>query len=150
MYLTVRCPSRGGSARSLGSCGAFRNMPSRTRRSPFTQSRSYIDPTMEQDLQSQSKPWALSPLISTMPHLTHMRLDELHKASPFPPIKPLADDTSELQFKGKQRSHDLSEGEQGTAEARRAFFKSVEQRELVKFGPEVCFGLLMQTGTTRT
>ncbi|XP_006463357.1 hypothetical protein AGABI2DRAFT_186955 [Agaricus bisporus var. bisporus H97] len=36
----------------------------------------YIDPTMEHDLQSTSKPWALSPLVSTMPYLMHQRLDD--------------------------------------------------------------------------
>jgi len=35
----------------------------------------YIDPALEHDLNSQTKPWALSPLISTMPHFSHSRLD---------------------------------------------------------------------------
>jgi len=35
---------------------------------------SYVDPTLEHDLGSQTKPWALSPLISTMPHFSHARL----------------------------------------------------------------------------
>ena len=32
-----------------------------------------IDPTLEHDLMSSTKPWALSPLISTMPHFMHER-----------------------------------------------------------------------------
>jgi hypothetical protein len=32
---------------------------------------SFVDPTLEHDLTSSTKPWALSPLISTMPHLAH-------------------------------------------------------------------------------
>ena len=35
---------------------------------------SYIDPTLEHDLQSPTKPWALSPLITTMPHFTYTRV----------------------------------------------------------------------------
>lgn len=34
----------------------------------------YKDPSLEHDLNSRKKPWALSPLISTMPHLSHSRL----------------------------------------------------------------------------
>ncbi|PFH49904.1 hypothetical protein AMATHDRAFT_62184 [Amanita thiersii Skay4041] len=36
----------------------------------------YIDPTLEHDLLSPTKPWALSPLISTMPHFAHKRIEE--------------------------------------------------------------------------
>ncbi|KAF8727684.1 hypothetical protein AX14_007120 [Amanita brunnescens Koide BX004] len=35
----------------------------------------YIDPSLEHDLCSQSKPWALSPLIATMPHFAHRRVE---------------------------------------------------------------------------
>jgi len=31
----------------------------------------FIDPTLEHDLLSQTKPWALSPLVATMPHFSH-------------------------------------------------------------------------------
>jgi hypothetical protein len=34
----------------------------------------YVDPMLEHDLNSHTKPWALSPLISTMPHFSHSRL----------------------------------------------------------------------------
>ncbi|VDC02647.1 unnamed protein product [Peniophora sp. CBMAI 1063] len=33
----------------------------------------YVDPTLEHDLGSKTKPWALSPLLSTMPYLVHSR-----------------------------------------------------------------------------
>ena len=36
---------------------------------------SYVDPTLQHDLVSTPRPWALSPLISTMPHFVHRRLD---------------------------------------------------------------------------
>jgi hypothetical protein len=74
---------------------------------------SYIDPTLNHDLGSQTKPWALSPLISTMPHFAHIRLSPPHsndkknvdsevlsddptEAPLFPPIHSLIDDTSKL------------------------------------------------------
>lgn len=61
---------------------------------------SFIDPTLEHDLTS-SKPWALSPLIATMPHFAHERiykLDSLSSSdiSPFPPPVSISDDTSQL------------------------------------------------------
>ncbi|KAF8887341.1 hypothetical protein BD779DRAFT_1611562 [Infundibulicybe gibba] len=36
----------------------------------------YVDPTLTHDLTSSTKPWALSPLISTMPHFAHTRLED--------------------------------------------------------------------------
>ncbi|KAG2142446.1 hypothetical protein DEU56DRAFT_794471 [Suillus clintonianus] len=67
----------------------------------------YIDPTLEHDLMSETKPWALSPLIATMPHFVHERLDDI-RASPvlehrrsapsFPPSKSIGEDISQLQF----------------------------------------------------
>jgi hypothetical protein len=67
----------------------------------------YVDPTLEHDLMSETKPWALSPLISTMPHFVHERIDD-RRASPvpehkqwessFPPSQSIGEDTSQLQF----------------------------------------------------
>ncbi|KAI9452505.1 hypothetical protein F5148DRAFT_1289581 [Russula earlei] len=34
----------------------------------------FVDPTLEHDLASSTKPWALSPLISTMPYFAHRRV----------------------------------------------------------------------------
>lgn len=73
----------------------------------------FIDPTLEHDLMSSTKPWALAPLISTMPHFTHTRISppvDKHscnplskKASsvappPFPPSSSMCDDTSQLHL----------------------------------------------------
>lgn len=70
----------------------------------------YIDPSLEHDLMSETKPWALSPLIATMPHFVHERLDDVrtsslleHKRSEstgpsFPPSQSIGEDTSQLQF----------------------------------------------------
>ncbi|KAF8966559.1 hypothetical protein BDZ97DRAFT_1917380 [Flammula alnicola] len=65
----------------------------------------YIDPTLEHDLASSSKPWALSPMISTMPHFMHTRLTpksassckpSLTKAPSFPSLHSVKDDTNQL------------------------------------------------------
>jgi len=67
----------------------------------------YVDPTLEHDLMSETKPWALSPLIATMPHFVHERIDDIraspvleHKRSQssFPPSQSIGEDTSQLQF----------------------------------------------------
>lgn len=62
--------------------------------------KSFIDPTLEYDLTS-SKPWALSPLLATMPHFAHERIYSLDGLSqsdipPFPPSVSISDDTSQL------------------------------------------------------
>ncbi|THU97791.1 DUF1769-domain-containing protein [Dendrothele bispora CBS 962.96] len=71
----------------------------------------YIDPTLTHDLASPTKPWALSPLISTMPHFAHTRLvsstdnPDTPACSPvdpdvpeFPSNQSLSDDTSQLHL----------------------------------------------------
>lgn len=84
---------------------------------------SYIDPTLVHDLQSPTKPWALSPLVSTMPHFMHTRVpvadtpsddcseflaappatttrhkNGMAKLPPFPPAASITDDTSQLHL----------------------------------------------------
>jgi len=54
-----------------------------------------IDPTLEHDLTSATQPWALSPLISTMPNLMHSRIDSAPRPH-FPPLHSIGDDTSHL------------------------------------------------------
>lgn len=82
-------------------------------------SNSYIDPTLEHDLQSSTKPWALSPLITTMPHFTYTRVSPSERPSralspsppttarpwtkhtdppPFPSLYSLEDSTSQLHL----------------------------------------------------
>jgi hypothetical protein len=79
----------------------------------------YIDPTLEHDLQSPTKPWALSPLIATMPHFTYTRVSPSGRPSrplspstpttarpwtkhtdppPFPSLYSLEDSTSQLHL----------------------------------------------------
>ncbi|KAF9467742.1 hypothetical protein BDZ94DRAFT_900704 [Collybia nuda] len=78
----------------------------------------YMDPTLTHDLSSSTKPWALSPLVSTMPHLAHARIPsgspherdflkpdsdfsgpKIHDVlPPFPPSQSLVDDTSQIHL----------------------------------------------------
>ncbi|KAG1745296.1 hypothetical protein EDB19DRAFT_1894480 [Suillus lakei] len=70
----------------------------------------YVDPTLEHDLMSDTKPWALSPLIATMPYFVHERLDDIRvspvlddkrsdfTAPSFPPSQSIGEDISQLQF----------------------------------------------------
>ncbi|KAF8155856.1 hypothetical protein B0H34DRAFT_659245 [Crassisporium funariophilum] len=71
----------------------------------------YIDPTLDHDLTSSTKPWALSPLISTMPHLAHTRVSissenlglkqpngTQKQQQPFPSTNSLTDSTSHLNL----------------------------------------------------
>ena len=72
---------------------------------------SYIDPTLEHDLLSPTKPWALSPLICTMPHFMHTRVPaagltadsyntamtkRVGRSPPFPPTQSIRDWTNDL------------------------------------------------------
>ncbi|PPQ78628.1 hypothetical protein CVT25_010592 [Psilocybe cyanescens] len=57
----------------------------------------YIDPTLEHDLTSSSKPWALSPLIATMPHFMHTRSSSSSPSEPpFNTTESIKDNNSEL------------------------------------------------------
>ncbi|KAJ6593594.1 hypothetical protein B0H19DRAFT_1205104 [Mycena capillaripes] len=64
----------------------------------------YIDPTLSHDLTgtASQKPWALSPLVATMPYLKHTRLPSCNQlgdvAPPFPPPTSISDDTSSLHM----------------------------------------------------
>ncbi|TFK56076.1 hypothetical protein OE88DRAFT_1615359, partial [Heliocybe sulcata] len=89
----------------------------------------YIDPTLEEDLASSTKPWALSPLISAIPHLVHQ--PRSGSDTPFPPAAPLADDTHTLRL-----TSDSDSAGYDTAEKRRAFFRDPSNRQQVTFGPE--------------
>ncbi|KAF9239827.1 hypothetical protein BU15DRAFT_87839 [Melanogaster broomeanus] len=77
----------------------------------------FVDPTLEHNLTSTSKPWALSPLIATMPHFAHERIrdplmsDEQESdlfQSPFPPATSVSDDTSQLRLASTSSSAQLS------------------------------------------
>jgi hypothetical protein len=85
----------------------------------------YVDPTLEQDLGSKTRPWALSPLVATMPHLS---VSKKSSEASFPGDKPL--DESESLLIGKK-------GPFKDAEARRTYFRDENARKAITFGPEV-------------
>ncbi|KAJ3863107.1 hypothetical protein EV359DRAFT_43752 [Lentinula novae-zelandiae] len=64
---------------------------------------SYLDPNLTHDLTSQTKPWALSPLVATMPHFAHS-----HKSRPpkFPSSSSLTDDNSQLSLAFHEEDED--------------------------------------------
>lgn len=126
----------------------------------------YVDPTLEHDLTSQTQPWALSPLISTMPYLAYTRSE----APAFPPLAPLNDDTSQLylaatdveelytaptaassssslaSIKSTASSSSKKSGKEGkqekrnlslsNASERRSYFTQAKRRREIVFGPE--------------
>lgn len=64
---------------------------------------SYLDPNLTHDLTSPTKPWALSPLVATMPHFAHS-----HKSRPpkFPSSSSLTDDNSQLSLAFHEEDED--------------------------------------------
>ncbi|KZT25784.1 hypothetical protein NEOLEDRAFT_1147814 [Neolentinus lepideus HHB14362 ss-1] len=124
----------------------------------------YVDPTLEHDLTSQTQPWALSPLISTMPFLAHTR----DSPPPFPSSIPIADDTSQLtmaaaiasyssdgsasstsslssirSMASKASKKSNKRGKKGNqdmffanANERRSHFTQADRRKQIAFGPE--------------
>ncbi|PCH35415.1 DUF1769-domain-containing protein [Wolfiporia cocos MD-104 SS10] len=102
---------------------------------------SFIDPTLEQDLASHTKPWALSPLIATMPYLEHRRTDNKEgggtraSAPPFPPERLIGNDMSQLPLTASGGGTDDKKAK-ALAKNRRAYFQDAAHRQEVMFGPE--------------
>ena len=102
---------------------------------------SFIDPTLEQDLASGTKPWALSPLIATMPYFHHTPIERGRAAGTpaFPPTEPISDDTSRLRVRATQTDGNIKGGKlKGNPSKRRSYFTNALRRQEVIFGPEVC------------
>ena len=90
-----------------------------------------MDPTLEMDIHTD-KPWALSPLIATMPHFKHTKLSEPHVTPPFPPPKLISDDVSELPYVQK-----VVPDEKKKRFGRKAHFQDPARRRQVILGPDV-------------
>jgi hypothetical protein len=77
-----------------------------------------------------------------MPFFVHTRAEELHKVPPFPPLKPIQDSTVEVKLKDGSTPHYLPGG--NTPPTRREYFRNVEHRKNLVFGPHVSrFSLLL-------
>ncbi|TDL25157.1 DUF1769-domain-containing protein [Rickenella mellea] len=116
----------------------------------------FIDPTLSHDLTSHTKPWALSPLIATMPHFTHT--SALAGPPPrFPTRESIGDDVSHLiptkatTPPNGSRSRTPSPPLPSppiTAAKRRAYFSREKTRKAVTFGPhdivttDFCYGFI--------
>ncbi|KAI1794489.1 DUF1769-domain-containing protein [Ganoderma leucocontextum] len=99
----------------------------------------FIDPTLEQDLASRTKPWALSPLIATMPYFHHTPIEKgrAAEALAFPPKEPINDDTSQLRVRATQTDGNAKGGKlKGNPSKRRSYFTNALRRQEVVFGPE--------------
>jgi len=119
----------------------------------------FIDPTLEHDLMSKEHPWALSPLISTMPHFVHTPLSQAkadsdsgyesdsEKTSPpaFPSARSIGDDVSHLSAAVKKGTKLPT---LATSKQRRSHFRDAKARKTVVFGPndiittDFCYGFI--------
>lgn len=128
-----------------------------------------IDPTLEHDL-TGPQPWALSPLVSTMPHLTHTSLARGRVPPSFPPKYSIVDDGSSLNTRSPSSSPSLSPSSSPSSSAdslssisskgskksalhnptktRRSHFSNTENRRAVQFGQDdvlttdFCYGFI--------
>ena len=105
---------------------------------------SYIDPTLEHDLLSPTRPWALSPLICTMPHFMHTRVPAYDTAitkqvgrsrylPPFPPTKPIRDSTDDLYLtviQGPDSSDSSSVSSRGSKSSSLGIKKAAKRRNI--------------------
>jgi len=82
-----------------------------------------VDPTLEHDLQGD-KPWAVSPLISTMPYLSHTRQDPSSPLPHFSTATHITNDSSLLIPSDATAKHD-----------RRAYFTDRAHRRALTLGP---------------
>ncbi|KAG8933880.1 hypothetical protein FRC03_010929 [Tulasnella sp. 419] len=102
---------------------------------------SYIDPTLTHDLQSD-RPWALSPLVSTMPHLTHFKHPSHEPLPTFDTTTWVGEDLSGLVTDG------IAEEELNNPTKRRNYFKDQQKRKSVTLTTEdvlemdFCYGFL--------
>ena len=112
-----------------------RTDPSRAPSSSPTANNSFIDPTLEHDLASRSKPWALSPLIATMPYFQHKRIPSGTPSPAFPPKEPLLDDISQLRTIPNATAK--SAKAKDSPSKRRGHYSNALRRQEIVFGPEV-------------
>lgn len=120
----------------------------------------FVDPALEHNLTSDTKPWALSPLVATVPHFMHVRADHVpEEQEEFPPRTSISDDTSQLSMasvspaKGNRSEAQTCKDDHAAyrfrtpGERRKYFNKETNRKDLV-FGPDdiitidFCYGFL--------
>jgi hypothetical protein len=95
-----------------------------------------IDPTIEHDLTSQTKPWALSPMVATMPYCSRKYVDEEMNAPQGPGLlREISLNSQDGVKTGKKRKHLKFD----SSSHRQKYFRDPERRKEVEFGPEVSF-----------
>lgn len=114
----------------------------------------FIDPTLEHDLTSQTKPWALSPLVATMPYCSRKYVDEEMNASPRRPgmLREMSVNSIDINTPRKERKRKNLKFE--SSAQRQKYFRDPERRREVEFGPDVSvsvdnLGLVCLTGLFR-
>ncbi|KAH8108758.1 DUF1769-domain-containing protein [Phellopilus nigrolimitatus] len=113
--------------------------------SPALKFMNFIDPTLENDLYS-SQPWALSPLIATMPNFIHTPVAKGVSPPQFPPKESVHDDITRLRT--RKSSLDAVKGARRSPQKRRAHFSRRENRRAARFGPgdvittDFCYGFI--------
>ncbi|KIP07290.1 hypothetical protein PHLGIDRAFT_89753 [Phlebiopsis gigantea 11061_1 CR5-6] len=95
----------------------------------------YVDPSLQEDLASKSRPWAFSPFVATMPHIHHARLDDDSETPSFPaPYDPICENMSQVRTRsGTGRRHDAIPPRH--RKQRKVHFRSADRRRDVQFGP---------------
>jgi len=91
---------------------------------------SFIDPTLSHDLTCE-RPWALSPMISTMPYFSAIRQSPTAPLPEFDPLAEFQEDVSGL-FKDSSAATSLP----STASQRKKYFQNEAHRKEVEFTPE--------------
>jgi len=121
----------------------------------------FIDPTLEHDLQSTTQPWALSPLICTMPYFMHRKASSRSGMASFPSKDSIHDDISQIELlsptpspvsspgdKKRRTSSPRASEEITRGTKRRSFFSQAKHRRAVTFGADdilttdFCYGFL--------
>ncbi|KAI6124489.1 hypothetical protein EDD16DRAFT_1562003 [Pisolithus croceorrhizus] len=120
----------------------------------------FVDPALEHDLTSDTKPWALSPLVVTVPHFMHARVDHVPGGQgEFPPRTSISDDTSQLGMASMSPAKNNLKVAQTykddravfplrTPGERKKYFSKETNRKDIVFGPDdiittdFCYGFL--------
>lgn len=108
----------------------------------------FIDPTLEHDLTSQTKPWALSPLVATMPHFAYKHTDQPPNRPSRRPSMLREVSLNSMDSTGPRTGKKPKHLEFESVSQRRKYFRNAEQRREFELGPseiivtDFCYGFL--------